>query len=260
MQQRVFNIVKAPPDSRDLVFKASRPTPIPDSFSLQAFCPPVRDQGAEGSCGGQTATEMLYLLRNKYWQYTNQKLPSATLFAANDIYWRARKRMGDTQDDTGVDNRQLMLAMKNDGCCTEALRPYSLDWRAEPSAEANAQAAQNRIGAFHFAKNSRDMCEIIASGYPLVIGIDVFMSFMGDSVSQTGLVPMPVNGEVNEGGHDILGHSYDLKLQIGRSVGAIKCQNHWGKNWGQQGHFWLPLDYLDQYALDCPTAHFGKAW
>jgi len=48
------------PDARDFAFAArprARRARYPGAVNLQSHCPPVRDQGRQGSCGGQMGAE-----------------------------------------------------------------------------------------------------------------------------------------------------------------------------------------------------------
>jgi C1A family cysteine protease len=49
----------------------------------------------------------------------------------------------------------------------------------------------------------------LASGYPFVFGFTVYESFESDTVAQTGIVPMPAQGEQVLGGHCVVAVGYD---------------------------------------------------
>ena len=72
----------------------------------------------------------------------------------------------------------------------------------------------------------------------MAFGISVYTSFMSDEVARTGIVPMPGPDESMEGGHAILGVGYD------DSKKALIVRNSWGTEWGLQGYFYLPYDYI----------------
>jgi len=269
LQPRVLNIVKTKPDVRDRFFRVAAPVATPRRYSLEAFAPPTRDQGQEGSCGPQSGTEVYYGVRNLYW--SQMKYPTharETLFSANDLYWRVRNRMGAVERDDGVDNRALALSLCKDGMIPEEMRPYNdEEWKVSPTELQNDEARHNRLGSFHFVRSARDLCTVIASGYPAIVGMTLYSSFMSDAVTRSGLVPMPKRGEHDEGGHDMSAWAYDMDMKIGRSVGAVKMLNHWGDAWGcasaasgERGYCWVPFDLIDRAQLDTVTLHFGRPW
>ncbi len=54
------------------------------------------------------------------------------------------------------------------------------------------------------------------------------------------------NQGVNEGGHCVYLNGYnDKAVRNGRVVRAFRGQNSWGREWGQQGRFWLTYEDLD---------------
>lgn len=264
--KRVLNIVKAPASKAAPVYRCSKPVEVPSSFSLEHAAPPTRDQGQEGSCGGQSATEVMYGYRNLH--ITKPIVPLDTLFSANDIYWRARARMGETQEDSGVDNVALATAMVRDGMCEERFRPYNdEDFQAEPTPVQSVNAGLHKLGAYHLVTSTRDMCEVLFSKYPMVLGVTLYSSFMDEQAERTGIIPMPKPGESIEGGHDMSVWAYDKSMKIGSAIGAIKLLNHWSDTWGcpggpygQRGYCWMPMDLIDRHSLDTIVAHFGKPW
>ena len=68
---------------------------------------------------------------------------------------------------------------------------------------------------------------------------------MSDSVAKTGVVTMPVSGDVNEGGHELLIVGYD------DSASMFIFRNSWGTAWGDAGYGYMPYGYVERdYALD----------
>ena len=78
----------------------------------------------------------------------------------------------------------------------------------------------------------------LASGYPFVFGFTVYESFESDAVAQSGHAPMPGPGEKVLGGHAVMAVGYDDSQQW------FIIRNSWGTEWGMEGYFTLPYDYL----------------
>jgi C1A family cysteine protease len=54
---------------------------------------------------------------------------------------------------------------------------------------------------------------------------------------------LPVQGESQMGGHAVVCVGYDDTLQ------RFIIRNSWGANWGQEGYFTIPYDYLTNIKL-----------
>jgi C1A family cysteine protease len=72
---------------------------------------------------------------------------------------------------------------------------------------------------------------------PVVFGMSIYSSFLTDTVSNTGIVPIPAVSERMEGGHAV--------LCIGYGDGYFLCQNSWGSSWGDSGYFRIPVEYVE---------------
>jgi C1A family cysteine protease len=80
-----------------------------------------------------------------------------------------------------------------------------------------------------------------------VFGFTVFSSFESQDVANTGIMPMPnLKTEVVKGGHAIMAAGYDDSKE------AVLIRNSWGEDWGENGYFWMPYDYISnqQFASD----------
>jgi C1A family cysteine protease len=67
----------------------------------------------------------------------------------------------------------------------------------------------------------------------------IYSSFLSDTVSKTGMVPMPnTQTETLEGGHCVLMIGYSDSMQ------TFLCVNSWGPSWGNRGLFSIPYLYV----------------
>jgi C1A family cysteine protease len=78
----------------------------------------------------------------------------------------------------------------------------------------------------------------LAQEFPFVFGFTVYSSFESQDVANTGDVPMPTFGERCLGGHAVCAVGYDDDTQ------TLLVRNSWGQDWGRQGYFSLPYDYV----------------
>ena len=88
------------------------------------------------------------------------------------------------------------------------------------------------------------MLVCLSQGYPFVFGFTVYESFESPVVKRTGVANMPKKGESVLGGHAVLAVGYNLKEK------RFLVRNSWGKQWGKEGYFTMPFEYLETLAAD----------
>lgn len=76
--------------------------------------------------------------------------------------------------------------------------------------------------------------------------------------SENGEIPYPCENEKCPGYHALTAIGWDDNIKIKNencdteTIGAILIMNSWGPEWGNNGHGWLPYDYvLNGYVKDC---------
>jgi C1A family cysteine protease len=72
----------------------------------------------------------------------------------------------------------------------------------------------------------------------MVFGFTVYESFEIAEVARTGIVNMPGAGEHAVGGHAVMAVGYD------DHGSRFIVRNSWSEQWGIQGYFTMPYDYL----------------
>ena len=254
MTLRIYNHKKGLPDSRDFKFsvqlRLSAKQNLPVSVDFRSlypkYVPSVLDQGSLGSCTVNACSNGLrYLLRKeklKDWQ------PSRLY-----IYWFSRFIEGTTSEDSGAYIRDVMTAVHTYGVCEESLLPYNVNkYKIKPSNTTirNATPHTRDFKYLSVDLNLLIIKQCLNAGFPIVFGMDVYDSFESDTVSRTGVVPMPnIATEELLGGHAILMVGYDdAKKQF-------IVMNSWGCSWGDKGYFYLPYEYL-KYMSDLWTMKF----
>jgi len=107
---------------------------------------------------------------------------------------------------------------------------------SRPSSATTPPRPTRRPTYNHVEATEQAIKAALSSGYPVVVGILVFSSFEGADVAQTGNVPLPQPGEQDLGGHAV--------VCVGYTGDSWIMRNSWGAQWGDQGYFYLPIQYL----------------
>ncbi len=186
MANRMLGRLPQGKDDRDHLFMVSRriTASLPPAMNLGANMPAQLDQGSLGSCGPNTASEMLQFDQRVEYMAID---PPSRLF----VYWMTRYLMNTVNQDSGVDNRTLLSALAKYGQCSEKLWPYDVSkFTQQPNAAAKTAALPNKIVDYAaVAVNQQQMKGCLAAGIPFMFGFDVFQGMMTDQAAATGLVP-----------------------------------------------------------------------
>ncbi len=237
--KRTYGWVPDIPDQRDYLYKAIKPVvKLPKEVDLREHCSIVEDQGNLGSCTAQALAGNLEFLDNKIDHlYTDV----SRLF----IYYNERALIDAADYDSGAMLRDGIKTLKKDGSCEEYLWPYKIDkFAVKPSKKCYEEAKEHRIESYHRIEILQEMLVCLAEGYPFVFGFTVYDSFETARVAKTGIVNMPKRGEVALGGHAVMAIGYD------QSKRRFLVRNSWGTNWGMDGYFTMPFQYLETLADD----------
>jgi len=73
---------------------------------------------------------------------------------------------------------------------------------------------------------------------PFVFGFAVYESFETEEVAKTGVMTMPTEKDNILGGHAVMAVGYDNDREV------FIIRNSWGVNWGDQGYFYMPYEYM----------------
>jgi C1A family cysteine protease len=224
------------PDHRDKIYQAPLAAlgPLPVRVDLRRSCPPVYDQGSLGSCTANAIAGAL--------EFDQMKQLAADVFVPSRlfIYYHERVMEGTVDEDSGAMLRDGIKTVNKDGAPHEMLWPYLISrFRAKPSPPAYSDASKHRALLYQRLVRAGDQFRgCLASGYPFVFGFAVYESFESPEVAEDGHAPMPEPTEIQLGGHAVLCVGYD-DLQR-----RFIVRNSWGSQWGMDGYFTLPYDYL----------------
>lgn len=195
--------------------------------------PPIYDQGQLGSCTANAASAAYQYLN---WNWTCSRLA---------LYYEERvlDGNGEVLIDSGSSLYQSVQALEKFGCCNETTWSYNItNFNITPPAACVKEASHHRAAQAHqVAQNETAMKACLASGFPLILGIEIYDSFESEDVAWTGQVPLPGPNETALGGHAVMCVGYNSTHWLMR--------NSWGTEWGDHGYFTMPLAYLEDVNL-----------
>jgi C1A family cysteine protease len=224
------------PDRRDHYFNVSAPgsVTLPPSVDLRPGCPPVYDQGQLGSCTANAlaaAFQFDEIAQGKASGFTPSRL---------FIYYNERYIEGNVDSDAGASLRDGIRVIAAWGVVDEKLWPYDVDRFADfPGDDLYQVARTERIANYsRLVQKLDDLRTCLAGGRPFVMGFTVYESFQSQEVKDTGDAPMPGRQEQALGGHAVLVVGYD------DAAHRFLVRNSWGDQWGMEGYFTLPYEYV----------------
>lgn len=228
-------------DARDYKYKLT-PKVAPNVVDLRSYCSPVENQGNLGSCTGQAIAGAIELLNKRNGKYND----ISRLF----IYYYERLLIGTVNYDSGAYIRDGIKATNHYGASLETYWPYDVKkFRLEPVVEAKNDALNRKVTRYERITSFDGCIDALSNGYPIVMGFNVYDSFMSVSVARTGNMPYPnTKREKLLGGHAVLLVGYDKKRKV------FIARNSWGDRWGERGYFYMP------FAVVTNTSMSGDFW
>jgi C1A family cysteine protease len=218
-------------DSRDYKYQLTS-TPNPKIVDLRPYCSSVESQGNLGSCTGQAIAGAIELLNKRNGKPTDV----SRLF----IYYYERLILGTVNYDSGAYIRDGIKATNKYGASLESYWPYDIKkFRLPPANEARIDAVRRKVTRYERIETFDGCIDALTNGYPIVMGFDVYSSFMSANVAKTGIMPYPnTRRERLLGGHAVLlvGYNKNKNVFIGR--------NSWGTVWGDKGYFYMPFNVV----------------
>jgi len=164
------------------------------------------------------------------------------------IYYNERLMEGTVNTDAGAEIRDGIKSINQFGVCTEHRWIYDpTKFAVKPPADVYTDAKLAKAVKYARIDFSNDktiddrvthLKKALQSGFPFVFGFKVYASFESAEVAKTGIVPMPKTGEKLLGGHAVCAIGYDDAKK------AFIVKNSWGKDWGVNGCFYMPYQYM----------------
>lgn len=227
------------PDHRDFKYGALKltaevPATLPALVDLRDKLPACWDQGQIGSCTGHGIAGALVF--DEQFEKETFVMPSR-LF----IYYNERDMEGSISSDAGGQIRDGVKAIANLGFSDEKLWPYvENQFATKPPQAAYANGVTHKALNYFSLDNTKldELKGCLAAGFPFIFGFTVYDSFEGPEVAKTGILNLPQATEQQQGGHCVLCVGYDDASK------RFIVRNSWGTDWGQNGYFTIPYDYL----------------
>ena len=229
----------------------STPASLPVKIDLRAWCAPIEDQGALGSCTANAGVGMI--------EFYEKKAYGVWLDASRLFLYKATRNLLGWTGDTGAYLRTTMGAMALFGVPPEKYWPYKIaSFDAEPTAflYAFAQSFQalnyyrlDPVGTTPTNLLSQIKTNL-AGNLPSMFGFTVYDSISQAKGAGKGKIPFPCSTDKVAGGHAIMAIGYDDTLAIKNTnggkttTGALLIRNSWGTSWGEVGYGWLPYEYV----------------
>ena len=211
-------------------------TKLPDKINLHDLIRlPILDQEDLGSCTANVSSNaiLFYLKQHKKSEYQPSRLY---------IYYFSRLLENNINEDSGCNIRDVLKAISKYGACDELLYPYNTKkFKKEPPKNCIIDA-KNKIQSIQYLSVNQNLNSIkncLYRGYPIVLGVEMYDSFINKETIDSGDITMPdIETENNLGVHCILLTGYDDNNKI------FIFQNSWGDNCGKNGFFNIPYDYI----------------
>lgn len=230
---------------------SSSSTVFPEKCDLSNKIKKVYDQESISSCTSNAICQAFNMLN-----VTDLTFDPSRLY----VYWAERYiENGDSSKnltDNGADADDGLSWCQNVGICPEIEWPYVLSKvdDAPPSTVHTPHKISQIIDIGGTGDNLLTNIKIgMTTGFPVLVAIEVYSSFMNHQVASNGIVPMPkTDSEQFEGGHEVLLVGYDDSKQLMMFV------NSWGNLWGQNGYGWLPYSYITNSQLTVQLRYFKQ--
>lgn len=226
------------------------PSALPATVDLRAWCSPVENQGALGSCTANAGVGLV--------EYYERRAYGIHIDASRLFLYKVSRNLLRWTGDTGAYLRTTMEALAAFGVPPENYLPYNVaTFDVEPSAFCYSFARNYQALQYYrldpAGTTPPDLLlrikTYLAANLPSMFGFTVYNSY--GQAATTGKIPLPVSSDKIAGGHAIVAVGYDDSVKIKNTnaggvetTGAILFRNSWGTGWGNAGYGWLPYEYL----------------
>lgn len=194
-------------------------------ISLEAFLPPVRNQGDIGKCNA-TATVAAFETARNIAGLSPQRLSDDYLYG-NIV---ARDQFGRRLDRGSFLEDGMSWMLDNGTCLNTTVKNGNWNPPAWP-ASAAAEAKDFTTEEVFLCQNFDAVVSAIQQGFPVVVGVLWYKGYF-----QTDSEGWIFQQGQNVGGHAIMAYGYTER----NGQRGVRCRNSWGTEWGIGGNFVLP--------------------
>jgi uncharacterized protein (TIGR02145 family) len=205
--------------------------------------PPPGNQGSYNSCVGWVVGYGMLSYQFKNIEGHTDYNGSDKLFSPNYI-WNQIISNGNAEQ--GISFGAALDLVEKEGCCKLTDMAVNVSPSTQPSAIANADAANYKLSDYYrfLTKDITKMKTYLSKGYPIMVGIEVDDDFRNlqkspfERQSDGRLVwkKYTSNGRY---GHALLICGYD------DAINAFKALNSWGSSFGNGGYIWIDYDFFN---------------
>ncbi len=213
-----FTLKRSPVDQRDFLLSSVYPADVtlPATYDLRSSMPPIRDQGNQGSCSAQTASEM------KEWQ-ERVDVGYTGYFSPQFIY-----NLRENYEEEGMTPRDTMKILNKVGIVYEKDYPYGKIERLDPStmsSELLEEAAKYQIIGYARVDLLNGLKKALFANGPCYIAFPVY------NPEKWEFWKPDFTGQNMLGGHAV--------SVAGWLKDSFIIRNHWSAAWGDRGYTYL---------------------
>lgn len=214
-------------------FKIQERQHLIDQIDLRSKCPPVYNQYELNSCTGNALAGAFEfdLMAQKLNNFTPSRL---------FIWYNERTKEGTINQNVGALISDGVESLLNQGVCPESEWPYDVsEFAVKPTDGCYSDALKHKLDNYKsFDRNLNQMKQSLINGYPFVFAFSVYESFESSEVAKTGIMPIPQPDEKFIFDHVVMAVGFDDSKQW------FIVRNSWGTDWGDQGYFYMPYEFM----------------
>jgi C1A family cysteine protease len=187
-----------------------------------------------GSCTAQVSAALAKFLQQK------ENDPAIFTPSRLALYYWNRSWEGNEGWDSGASIRDALKTLYTYGAPKEDLWPYDVNnFATKPSQEVYDHAKPHCVALYaSLPQDLNSLRACLAEGFPFLFGFSVYSSFESEEVSRNGICPMPSFTDRLLGGHAVCAVGFNMETKL------FKIRNSWGTEWGQNGYFYMPFDFV----------------
>ncbi|CAF2897348.1 unnamed protein product [Rotaria sp. Silwood2] len=211
---------------------------LPSSVDLRKWMTPVEDQKDMNTCVANAfAGACEYFMKKS----TGNHIDVSRLFV--NYNGRLVESPTMTTQDVGSSLIYTAIALRRYGICEEAIWKYDRkNLNQRPSDTAYMRGSQFTVTVVKLQPTLIAMKTVLAKKLPFVVSIVLLESARQEGEERNGyiLMPNPADPRVKHAklGHAVLIVGYDDETQ------HFIVRNSWGSDWGHNGYFFIPYQYL----------------